>query len=97
MAFGRRNVVGFQGSASAPPLHGQGGRDRSAPFCGQPIPIRSHRSLVGLSQAQLAQATTHITLDRYGHLMPGNEEEAADMLDADLARANTESRIAQLA
>jgi hypothetical protein len=29
--------------------------------------------------------------------MPGNEEEAADMLDADLARANTESRIAQLA
>jgi hypothetical protein len=26
-----------------------------------------------------------ITLDRYGHLMPGNEEQAADLLDAYLA------------
>jgi hypothetical protein len=29
-----------------------------------------------------------ITLDRYGHLMPGNEEEAAGLLDVYLARAN---------
>jgi hypothetical protein len=28
-----------------------------------------------------------ITLDRYGHLMPGDEEEAADLLDAYLVRA----------
>jgi hypothetical protein len=27
------------------------------------------------------------TFDRYGHLMPGNEEEAAGLLDAYLARA----------
>jgi integrase len=27
-----------------------------------------------------------ITLDRYGHLMPGNETEAAALLDAYLAR-----------
>lgn len=34
-------------------------------------------------------ANIAITLDRYGHLMPGNEDEAADLLDAYLARANT--------
>jgi len=28
-----------------------------------------------------------ITLDRYGHLMPGSESEAAERLDAYLARA----------
>jgi hypothetical protein len=28
-----------------------------------------------------------ITLDSYGHLMPGNEEEAAGLLDGYLARA----------
>ena len=28
-----------------------------------------------------------ITLDRYGHLMPGNEEEAAGLLDAYLVAA----------
>jgi hypothetical protein len=28
-----------------------------------------------------------ITLDRYGHLMPGNESEAADLLDALLGGA----------
>ena len=27
-----------------------------------------------------------VTLDRHGHLMPGNEEEAAGFLDAYLAR-----------
>ena len=29
-----------------------------------------------------------ITLDRYGHLMPGNEEEAAGLLDRYLERAS---------
>ena len=37
-----------------------------------------------------------ITLDRYGHLMPGNEDEAAGLLDAYLARADTAARLAQL-
>jgi len=30
----------------------------------------------------LGHASVTITLDRYGHLMPGNEEEAAGLLDA---------------
>jgi hypothetical protein len=37
-----------------------------------------------------------LTCDRYGHLMPGNESEAAALLDAYLARANTKARLAQL-
>jgi hypothetical protein len=37
-----------------------------------------------------------ITYDRYGHLMPGNEDEAAALLDAYLERANTKARIAQM-
>ena len=37
-----------------------------------------------------------ITLDLYGHLMPGNEDEAAGLLDAYLQRADTAARVAQL-
>jgi len=37
-----------------------------------------------------------ITLDLYGHLMPGNEDEAAGLLDAYLRRADTAARVAQL-
>jgi integrase len=35
----------------------------------------------------IGHSSIMITLDRYGHLMPGNEEEAAEMLEAYLARA----------
>jgi integrase len=35
----------------------------------------------------LGHATIAITMDRYGHLMPGNEAEAADLLDVFLAGA----------
>ena len=35
----------------------------------------------------MGHANISITLDRYGHLMPGNEEEAASMLDAYMARS----------
>lgn len=34
----------------------------------------------------MGHANISITLDRYGHLMPGNEGEAAGMLDAYLER-----------
>jgi integrase len=34
----------------------------------------------------MGHASITITLDRYGHLMPGNEEEAAALLDAYLER-----------
>lgn len=35
----------------------------------------------------MGHASVSITFDRYGHLMPGNEAEAADRLDAYLARS----------
>jgi hypothetical protein len=35
----------------------------------------------------MVHASITITLDRYGHLMPGKEGEAAGLLDALLARA----------
>jgi len=40
----------------------------------------------------MGHANISITLDRYGHLMPGNEEEAAQLLDDYLLRANTAAR-----
>jgi integrase len=45
----------------------------------------------------MGHAAISITLDRYGHLMPGNEAEAAGLLDTYLARADTKARLAQLA
>jgi integrase len=44
----------------------------------------------------MGHASISITLDRYGHLMPGNEEEAAQLLDAYLARADTAARPAKV-
>ena len=35
----------------------------------------------------LGHSSVAITLDRYGHLMPGAQGEAADLLDAYLARS----------
>jgi hypothetical protein len=37
-----------------------------------------------------------VTFDLYGHLMPGAEAEAADLLDAYLVRADSEARMAAL-
>jgi integrase len=42
----------------------------------------------------MGHANIGITLDTYGHLMPGNEEEAAGLLDAYLERADTQARLA---
>lgn len=42
----------------------------------------------------MGHAPVTITYDRYGHLMPGNENEAAALLDAYLERANTRARLA---
>ncbi len=44
----------------------------------------------------IGHASVAITYDRYGHLMPGNEDEAAALLDAYLERANTRARLAAL-
>jgi integrase len=44
----------------------------------------------------MGHASVTITYDRYGHLMPGNEDEAAGLLDAYLERANTRARLASI-
>ena len=44
----------------------------------------------------MGHANIAVTLDRYGHLMPGNEDEAAGLLDAYLERADTAARLAQV-
>ena len=41
----------------------------------------------------LGHASVTISYDRYGHLMPGNEQEAAGLLDAYLSRADTGARL----
>lgn len=45
----------------------------------------------------MGHANISITMDRYGHLMPGDESEAADLLDKVLARASDEAARASLA
>jgi integrase len=45
----------------------------------------------------LGHASITVTLDRYGHLFPGSEREAAGLLDAYLERADTAGRVRQLA
>lgn len=40
----------------------------------------------------MGHANIAVTFDRYGHLMPGNEDEAAALLDAYLTRADTAAR-----
>ena len=45
----------------------------------------------------MGHASITITLDRYGHLMPGNEDEAAALLDAYLERATTARQSATVA
>jgi hypothetical protein len=44
----------------------------------------------------MGHSSVTITDDRYGHLMPGNEDEAAGLLDAYLERSNTRARLAQV-
>jgi hypothetical protein len=42
----------------------------------------------------MGHASVTLTLDRYGHMFPGNKEEAAGLLDAFLERA-TGARLAR--
>lgn len=46
--------------------------------------------------AYLGHASIQTTFDLYGHLMPGNEDEAVALVDSYLERAATKSRVAQL-
>jgi integrase len=45
----------------------------------------------------MGHANISITLDTYGHLLPGSHDEAAALLDGYLDRANSKARIAQVA
>ncbi len=45
----------------------------------------------------MGHSSIKVTFDLYGHLMPGSEAEAADLLDAFLERADTAARVAALA
>ena len=44
----------------------------------------------------MGHSSITVTLDRYGHLFPGSEDEAAALLDAYLERGCTQARTAQL-
>lgn len=46
--------------------------------------------------AYLGHASIQTTFDLYGHLMPGNEEEAVALVDAYLERADTRRRVDQV-
>ena len=54
------------------------------------------RQLV-LYAAVMGHANIRITLDQYGHLLPGAEDEAAGLLDAFLARQFSGAEAAQTA
>ncbi len=44
----------------------------------------------------MGHSSIAITIHRYGHLMPGSEEQAAALVDAYLERAGTLARLAQV-
>jgi hypothetical protein len=44
----------------------------------------------------MGRASIQITLDRYGHLLPGSQAEAVQAIDAYLQRADTGARLAAL-
>jgi len=47
-------------------------------------------------QTFMGHSSITVTLDRYGHLFPGSEEEAANLLDAYLADAHERARQAEI-
>ena len=40
----------------------------------------------------MGHSSIQVTFDKYGHLMPGNEQEAADLLDTFLERVRDAAR-----
>lgn len=46
--------------------------------------------------AYLGHASIQTTFDLYGHLMPGNEDEAVSLVDAYLERADASARLDQV-
>jgi integrase len=44
----------------------------------------------------LGHSSIQLTYDKYGHLLPGNEDEAAELLNAYFARADSGARSAMI-
>jgi integrase len=103
-SLGRSNGLAFGQSARVPfqpkSLSNRAGRDWKRAAL-RPITLHECRhtfaSLMiaaGVNAKALStymgHASVMITLDRYGHLMPGNEREAAGLLDAFLSRSRGE-------
>jgi integrase len=76
-------------------------RSRTPESADELVPIGLHEArhtfaslmiAAGVNAKRLATYMGHasitVTLDRYGHLFPGNEEESADLLDAFLAKGD---------
>jgi integrase len=59
------------------------------------LPSRS-RSRAKAITAYLGHASIQTTFDLYGHLMPGNEDEAVALVDAYLERSSTDRRLVQI-
>ena len=47
--------------------------------------------MLGAQAVYMGHASITITLDRYGHLLPGNEHEAAELLDQWLTTSRDQS------
>lgn len=71
-------------------------RARSANYTFASLMIAAGVNAKALS-TYMGHSNIGITLDRCGHLMPGNEAEAAGLLDAYLNRAESQARIASVA
>ena len=54
------------------------------------------RTRAPAARRRVGHASVTITYDLYGHLMPGNEGEAADRLDTYLERAQTDAEMAEI-
>ena len=76
----RRQAVKVWKAAKLAPIGFHEGRHTYASIC-----IAAGVNAKALS-TYLGHSSITITLDRYGHLMPGNEDEAAALVDAYLTR-----------
>ena len=81
-------MPGFVSTSETIVASPSGAASRSTAFC-----FSSRDGLLG----ELGRPNISITLDRYGHLMPGNEAEAAGLLDAYPERADTAAKLTHVA
>jgi hypothetical protein len=66
-----------------------------APSCSSKVRVTSQSPTREVRSAPPARARRAVTLDLYGHMLPGAEDEAAGLLDAYIARAAVAQTVAQ--